>query len=172
MFTNLLSTLGIAILIYVFVMLFFIYVKPSFMYDHEKKKYKPFKTGSDGTIFPIWGVAIFMGIASYLIASYLTSKISFPVSNSPDQQTILAPVSQQANSPFLSKIITGGNYQPQPMCASANTCFMQPVQQPVMMGGGYYPIEFFGSPPTLTNANAMSQQPVYNLPPSKVWKKL
>lgn len=166
-----LSTIGISIILYVVVMLFFVYVKPAFLYDHDKKQYKQFKTGSDGTVFPIWGIAIFMGIASYLAASYLqpylngnissTVQTPTPISHSTLPQQSPAAVS----SPFLSNIINGGSYQPMDMCM-ANSCFAAPP----MMGGGSYLQPSYNQ--LFHPMQQIPSQPMYNLPASKVWKKL
>lgn len=148
------SNVGLSILLYLVIMAFFVYTKPQFLYDHEKQKFKEFKTGSDGTIFPIWGIAIIMGIFSYLSAdlliSYFHAKQQFSqttTTNSFGTLSTPAPPMQQQQT-YISPMMGGG----MDMCNVMNgNCFYSPA---AMYGGGYH------------------QPRPYNVPVSKVWKNL
>lgn len=142
------SNIGLSLLIYISIMAFFIYTKPAFLYDHERNKFKEFRTGSDGTIFPIWGIAIFMGIFSYLLSTFLLNLFQKNTSNNIQQHNVIQqqiPMMnyQQPLNPFLNQMSGGGI----DMC-TLGSCF--PPQN--MMYGGY--------------------QKNFNIPASKVWKNL
>lgn len=147
MWSSFVSTnVGLSILLYLCIMAFFVYTKPQFLYDHEKQKFKEFKTGSDGTIFPIWGIAIIMGIFSYLSAdlliSYFTMKQQLQQQTTTSFSVLPTPVVPQQQ--YIPPMMGGG----MEMCHG--NCFFPPAG----MYGGYQP-----------------PRP-YNVPVSKVWKNL
>jgi hypothetical protein len=61
----------IAIVLFCTLLSIVLWTKPAFLYDREKKAYKPFRTGTGGTIFPLWIVAIFFGIVSYALTVWI-----------------------------------------------------------------------------------------------------
>lgn len=165
------SKIGVAIVIYLIVMSFIVYTKPSFLYDHQKKRYKPFKTGSDGTIFPIWGIAIFMGIVSYCIALYISLVFKFdncdtnPVTMSPQisllqQQQSISPQMMMTNSPSSVSHMYPSQ-QPSPHFESSSYQSVPQQQIPLFVtGGGGYPM---ASNYCSVSSGCFSQQQPHNL---------
>jgi len=66
---------GSAILLYVIVFMLVQYMNPSFIYN-EDGSLREFGIGySSKTVFPIWLVAIILGILSYLIVYYISRPV-------------------------------------------------------------------------------------------------
>ena len=61
----------LALLIYSILMGIIVFTKPATVYDAQTKQYKKFGHGKNNTRFPIWLVAILVGIFSYVIATIL-----------------------------------------------------------------------------------------------------
>lgn len=59
-----------ALLIYTVVATIVLAVQPSTFYD-EYGNVRDFKTGEDGTIFPLWLFMIILGIASYALVIFI-----------------------------------------------------------------------------------------------------
>jgi len=158
------STVGYSILFYLLIMAFFVYTKPHFLYDHDKQRFKEFKTGSDGTIFPIWGIAIVMGIFSYLSADLVVGRLmesrstSLPstgIQHSTHPGMMYSPLPTMPSQAYLPPMMGGGGGGNMEMCGMGS-CFA-PSNPPMMYGGGYFPPQ--------------PQRP-FNVPASKVWKNL
>ena len=66
----------LSIIVYTIIVLLVISVKPSFLYDHEIKKYKTLGTGENQTLVSIELFLILSGVVSYVIAIFLHKKIS------------------------------------------------------------------------------------------------
>lgn len=66
----------LSIIVYTIILLFVLSIKPSFLYDHELKKYKTLGTGENQTLVSIELFLILSGIVSYVIAIFLHKKIS------------------------------------------------------------------------------------------------
>ena len=61
-------TLFCAFLVYTAIMFAVVYMKPACMYDADKKRYRPFGTDTDSTLFPLWACAVIVAIGSYIVS--------------------------------------------------------------------------------------------------------
>jgi hypothetical protein len=67
----------VSIIIFIFIFGIIQYIKPSFLYNKDGSP-RDFGIGyKNKTIFPIWLLAIVLGIFSYLIVLYYTCSINF-----------------------------------------------------------------------------------------------
>lgn len=66
----------LSIIVYSIIVLFILSIKPSFLYDHEIKRYKTLGTGENQTLVSIELFLILSGIVSYVIAIFLHKKIA------------------------------------------------------------------------------------------------
>ena len=79
-----------ALILYIVVMACFVYIKPDVMYDEDKKRYKPFGTGNDATLFPLWLCAIVVAILSYVLVDFFMAWTQ--------SHTTIQPVGELANT--------------------------------------------------------------------------
>lgn len=161
----------ISIVIYTAIMTFFIYKKPAIIYDHDKKRYKPFTTEQGGTIYPIWMIAIFMGIVSYCVAVWLDRFVISRQYQMPQQPPMHLPEINSMNTqPYVPpnfQMLGGGMSvvsQPPPPPMMNTQCGLGTCYDPSMFlyrgGGGY------------GNAvqSVFQNVPKFNVPQSQVWK--
>lgn len=92
------NSVGLAIVLLIAIFLVTVYTKPRFLYDREKGRFKDFRTGRGGTLFPLWIIAVVAGILVYVIAILLIRPfeelpVPMPVSMPPMTMMSSAPVS-------------------------------------------------------------------------------
>lgn len=119
----------IAIVLFFTLMSIVLWTKPAFLYDREKKAYKSFRTGTGGTIFPLWIVAIFFGIVSYALTVWIlrtttTTTSSPPSSPTGDLNRVLGGLGANNSPPSMSMSI--------PMQMPMQPMTMQVPMQPMM----------------------------------------
>lgn len=65
--------LGISLIVYIIVIIIILTIKPDSVYDKKRKKFKEFGSGHSKTLFPMWLVAIVVGIFSYVFVNIINS---------------------------------------------------------------------------------------------------
>ena len=63
----------IALILYVIVISAILVVKPDRIYNKKTKQFRPFGTGPDSTLVPIWLIALLSAVISYTLSTILLS---------------------------------------------------------------------------------------------------
>ena len=61
-----------AILIYLVGIIIVVAWKPAFVWDERRKRYRHFGTGREETVYPLWMIALMMGVLCYSIATVVS----------------------------------------------------------------------------------------------------
>jgi len=99
----------LSIIVYTIIVLFVLSIKPSFLYDHEIKRYKTLGTGENQTLVSIELFLILSGIVSYVISIFLHKKLSEWVKRSlavDQNQVSIMPSQNQVSLLPKNEIIT------------------------------------------------------------------
>ena len=91
------NPLALALLIYITVIILVVLIKPRALWDDQRKRYRHFGTAREETIYPLWMIAIIVGVLCYSISTvvYWVYGRSF-VSNTSSVIEASASVSPQA----------------------------------------------------------------------------
>jgi hypothetical protein len=74
------------------------------MYDRINKKFKDFRTGRNGTIFPLWVIAVLLGILSYILTIWVFTNIRQESNPVPSIYSTEIPL-----QPTITPLQTGGS---------------------------------------------------------------
>jgi hypothetical protein len=101
------TPLIISVILYLIVMTAILYYKPSFLYDHEKKDYRSFGTGTSQSVFSIGTVSVLLAIVCYLLSDLFLLQLSkiirpSPQSELPPPQLQAGAIQQQQEVPIFS----------------------------------------------------------------------
>ena len=171
----------IAIVLFFTLMSIVLWTKPAFLYDREKKAFKPFSTGNNGTIFPLWIVAIFFGVVSYALTVWILRTTA-----TSDKMGGLGGHPPLYNNHIPSMASMPMN-MPVPMPMSMQVPVQVPMQMPMQMPSIQVPMSMYSMattppPPTTTSPNVMAgggggggngnggSHDLYDISRSRVWR--
>lgn len=93
----------IALILYIIVISVILIIKPDIVYNKKTKQYRPFGTGPESTLLPIWLVALLFAVVSYILSTIL---VSIPAISTMLPFSTLAAASSQQQTPASSSFIS------------------------------------------------------------------
>jgi hypothetical protein len=107
-----------AIITYITIIIIIFYIKPDFIYDHSKKKFKEFGMENDQTVLTLPVLAIIISVLIYVIFSSLfTNNINMNNTNTLNYPTLpqYYNLNNNVNNDFKNNIIKSGQNINQPI---------------------------------------------------------